>query len=143
MAGDDDLTAGWVGDSRRPLRHPGRLRDTARVSDEVDRHRVIEVAGQLLRCVTQLEMGERVASFEVPLRMVVASAGQDRILTARGTGLGTRRGNGYWAEGTSWMRATDPDRGSEARTLELRSIGFDRGTDSTVTMRISVRVKAV
>jgi len=62
----------------------------------------IEVAGQLLRCDVGFEMGEVVASVDVPSRMAVLPAGSDRILTARGTNLSTRRGNGYWSTMTLW-----------------------------------------
>jgi len=53
----------------------------------------IEVAGQLLRCETQFELGEEVARVGGPSRMAVFPAGANRIVMARRVGLSTRRGN--------------------------------------------------
>ena len=99
----------------------------------------VEVAGQLLRCETRLEMGEAVGSVEVPSLIAVMPAGPDRILLACGTGITTRRGNGYWAAGTSWMRGADP--GSQEQIVGIRSTDLDRASDSRVIMRASIGVE--
>jgi len=98
----------------------------------------IQVAGQLLRCDVRFEMGEAVASVDTPARVAVIPAGADRILIARAMGLCTRRGNGYWAAGTSWMRGAVPV--SDEHIVEVRSVDLDRDSDSGVIAHASLRV---
>jgi len=96
----------------------------------------LAVRGQLLRCETRLEMGEEVVSVEVPSPMILLPAGPNRVVISRATSLSTRRGNGYWVAGTSWMRLPGSAPGGDEQILEVRSINLDRASDSRVIARV-------